>query len=1028
MKKLISILAGLTLSLAALAQTTVRGTVTEAATGMPVIGASVMVQGTTVGTITDLDGNYELGVPAGAVLVYDCIGFATVTVPVNGQSVINVQMEEDSQFLDEVVVVGYSVQKRRDVLGAVSKVDGEDLRKVPVSSVQQSLQGRIAGVDVTSQTGAPGAAISVRVRGTSSISSGNEPLYIVDGIPVEGALNSLSPNDIENISVLKDASSAAIYGSRATNGVVLITTRSGKEGDAKITYNFQGGVQTHGHLTPMTSTEEYIKLYNEAAAADNAISIVKRPLIEGAFVKDFPNVNHLEEIFQVAPLHSHELSISGGDKKTHYMISASYYNQQGIIRRTGYDRISARSNVDSQVKPWLKLTFNVSGSLANNRMVSSSGDGYAGEGGSVVRYALFRNPAIPVYMADGKTFVDLPSEYYGHAAYNSFFGDGYSPEGLTEFTDRTNKTKSLIGSTSVLINFTPDIFWKTTFGIDYRDNFLRVFNPTWGSANRINATNSLETAKTENFGWTFNTTFNHNLSLGDHRVNYLVGMEAVHNQAYYTNNTDSQFSDSDPKLVYIGLGDGTKTLSQAEDASSLLSFFLNANYNYKSRYYVSGILRLDGSSRFSAGNRWGVFYSASAGWNMEEEDFLKDVDWLSKLKLRLGYGSIGNQNIGLYAYSDRYNGKYWYALGGQAVDGYAQTTLGNSSLKWETSNQFNAGVDFEVFQGSLGASLDYYYKVTKDMLVQESLPISVGKTAAPWVNNGSVLNTGVDLEIYYRKQFHDWGFDVTLNGGYLHNRVLSLQSPMQGARVDTGIYATRTEVGQPIGAFYLYRMEGIFQNDAEILTSAYQGKGIQPGDVKYADLSGPNGTPDGIIDSYDREYMGSAIPSFTTGLNLAANYKGWDLSLFFQGAFGQKIFSQVNYDIEGYYRGFNVTKRFYDNHWTGEGSSNTQPRASWSAKSNNVRPSSRFLEDGSYFRLKNIQAGYTFTLPEKWKVSNLRVYAAASNLFTITGYSGLDPEMTVSTNSAAEGDRANGIDWGTYPVAMSFTLGLNLTF
>lgn len=1028
MKQAISLFAALALTVPALAQHNVSGTVTEAATGEPVIGASVMVQGTTVGAITDLDGTYVISVPDDATLVFDCIGFQSVTVKVDGQSQIDVALAEDNEFLDEVVVVGYSVQKRRDVLGAVSKVEGKDIRKVPVSSVQQSLQGRIAGVDVTSQTGAPGASISVRVRGTSSISSGNDPLYIVDGIPVEGALNSLSPNDIENITVLKDASSAAIYGSRATNGVVLITTRSGKEGDAKITYNFQGGVQTHGHLTPMTSTEEYIKLYNEAAAADNAVSVVQRPLIQGEYVKDFPNVNHLKEIFRVAPLHSHELSVSGGNDKTHYLISASYYNQQGIIRRTGYDRISARSNIDSQIKPWLKLSLNVSGAYASNRMVSSSGDGYAGEGGSVVRYALFRNPAIPVFMEDGTTYVDLPSEYYGNSAYNSFFGDGYSPEGLTVFTDRTNKTKSLIASTSALVNFTKDLFWKTTFGIDYRDNTLRVFNPTWGTADRINATNSLETARTDNFGWTLNTTLNHSLAFGENHINYLVGMEAIRNKAKYTNDTDSQFSDSDSKLIYIGLGDGTKTSSQAEDASSLLSFFLNANYNYGNRYYVSGILRLDGSSRFSAGNRWGVFYSASAGWNIDQEEFLKDASWLNKLKLRVGYGSIGNQNIGLYAYSDRYNGKYWYALGGQGVDGYAQTTLGNSKLKWETSNQFNAGIDIEVLDGTLGGSIDYYYKVTKDMLVQESLPLSVGKTAAPWVNNGSVLNTGVDLEIFYRRQFRDWGFEINLNGGYLHNEVLSLNSPILGARVDTGIYATRTEVGQPIGAFYLYKMDGIFQNDGEILTSAYQGKGIKPGDVKYADISGPDGVPDGTIDSYDRVYMGSAIPKFTTGLNLAFNYKGWDLSMFFQGAFGQKIFSQVNYDIEGYYRGFNVTKRFYDNHWTGEETSNTQPRASWTAKSNNVRPSSRFLESGSYFRLKNIQAGYTFPMGEHSPVSHLRIYAAATNVLTLTGYSGLDPEMTVSTNSAAEGDRANGIDWGTYPVAMSFTLGLNITF
>jgi TonB-linked SusC/RagA family outer membrane protein len=447
------------------------------------------------------------------------------------------------------------------------------------------------------------------------------------------------------------------------------------------------------------------------------------------------------------------------------------------------------------------------------------------------------------------------------------------------------------------------------------------------------------------------------------------------------------------------------------------------NYNYKDKYYLSGIIRRDGSSRFSSGNRWGTFYSVSGGWNMEQEPFLANNPVISKLKLRVGYGSIGNQNIGLYAYSDRYSQGYYYAFGGKSYNGYAQTTLGNKNLKWETSNQLNAGVDLELYKGMLGASVDYYYKITDNMLVQEALPLSVGDASTPWINNGSVLNTGVDIELYYRKAFKDGGFDITLNGGYLYNKVQSLKSPILGGRVDNGIYATKTAVGHPIGSFYVYKMDGIFQNTTEILTSAYQGGDIKPGDIKYANKNG-----DSKIDANDRYYMGSAIPKFTTGINLSGNYKGFDASLFFQGAFGQKVFSQVNYDIEGFYRGFNVTERYYKNHWTGEGSTNSYPRASWGAKSNNVKVSSRFLEDGSYLRLKNVQLGYTFNLPEKWKIQNLRLYLAATNLLTITGYSGLDPEMTVSTNSNSEGDRANGIDWGTYPVSKSYTFGVNLTF
>lgn len=1026
MKRLIMLILAL-LPVSLFAQIKVSGVVVDPTNNEPVIGAGVVIKGTTNGTITDLDGHYEITVPSNdSVLEFTCVGYSDIEVTVKGRTEINIEMTTATNFLDDVVVVGYSVQKKRDVLGAVSKVGGEELNKVPVASISQSLQGRISGVEVTNQTGAPGSAISVRVRGSSSISSSNEPLYIVDGIPVESGLNNISPNDIENITVLKDASSAAIYGSRASNGVVLVTTKGGSKGTSRISYNMQTGIQMHGRLTPMANTAQYIEMYNEAAASDNASSVVKRPLISGDYVKDFADVNHVKEIFRVAPITSHELSLSGGTEKTQYIISGSYFRQDGIIKSTNYQRGGIRSNVTSQVKDWLKVGLNVNGSISNQRMVSSSGDGYgSSEGGSVVRYAFFRNPAVPVYDENGN-YVDLPSEYYGNPVYNTFFGDGYSPEGLIENTDRTSRTTSFLATGNILINFTKDIFWNTTAGVDYRDYSIRVFNPTWGSNNRINSSNSLDVNSANNINWTFNSTFNHRITAGNNSVNYLIGAELVKNHERTTGMSDTIFSDTSDNLLYIGLGNGINRAVQGESGSALMSFFASANYNYGSKYYVSAIIREDGSSRFSKKHRWGTFYSVSAGWNIEEESFIKsNTDKINKLKLRAGYGSIGNQNIGLYAYNDRYNPNYYYAFGSGVSNGYAQTALANENLKWETSNQFNVGLDFEGFKNTFGVSVDYYYKVTRDMLVQESVPSSVGYLSAPWINNGSVLNTGVDLEIFYRRNFENWGFNITLNGGYLHNKVLSLNAPIQSGRVDSGVYATLTQVGYPIGSFFLYKMDGIFQNDTEIMMSANQGPAgsIKPGDVRYVDVN-----EDGVIDEKDRTYCGSAIPKFTTGLNISFNIKNWDISMFFQGAFGQKIFSQINYDIEGYYRGFNITKRYYDEHWTEANHSNTQPRASWSGKTNNVKASTRFLEDGSYVRLKNLQVGYNFKTPEGCAVSSCRLYLAGSNLFTLTGYSGLDPEMTVSSNSASEGDRANGIDWGTYPVARSITLGLNITF
>jgi TonB-linked SusC/RagA family outer membrane protein len=1001
------------------------GTVRDAVSNEELIGATVMLSGKKTGTITDMKGNFTILAPQDGTLLVSYLGYKPQEVKIADQKNLEIKLIPESESMNEVEVVGYAVQKKRDVLGAVSKVNGSQLSQIPVASTADALQGRVAGVDVSSQTGAPGADISVRIRGVGSISSSNDPLYIVDGIPVQNALNNISPDEIQSITVLKDASSAAIYGSRANNGVVLITTKRGKAGATRISYNAQIGFQSHGYLTPMCNTNQYIQLYNQAANNDNQEpgAVVQRPLIEGTYVQNFPNVNHLADIFCNAPLQSHELSISGGNDKTQYLIFSSYFDQNGIIKSTGYKRFNLRSNINTEVAKWLHLGLDVSGGTSSNQIISSSGDGYAGGGGSVVRYALYRNPAIPVLDSKGG-YVDLPSAYYGNSVYDSFFGDGYSPEGLEAYNNDNQRINSLLVSGNVLVKLPYDLYWKSTYGLDYSDQTSREYDETWGTLDRINNPNGLVVSNAINNNWTVNSTLNRSFKFaGKHNLTTMLGVEANKQTGYNLINTDSEFADSDPSFFYIGNGTGPKTAFESASASTLLSLFATANYNYNDKYYLSGIIRRDGSSRFSSGHQWGTFYSASAGWNIDSEDFMKNIQAINILKLRVGYGAIGNQNIGLYANTDRVGGQFYYTFGGNSYNGYAQYALGNNNLKWETSNQLNVGADLEMFNESLGLTLDYYYKVTSNMLVQVPLPPSAGNVTPSWINDGSVLNTGVDVELFYRKNYKHGGFNITLNGGYLHNDVLSLPAPIVGGRVDDGVYATQTAVGHPIGSFYLYKMDGIFQNAQQILTSAYQGSSVRPGDVKYVDEN-----HDGTINASDRVYMGSAIPIFTTGLTLAGNYRGFDMSLFFQGAFGQKIFSQVNYDIEGFYRGFNVTENFYKNHWTGEGTSNTEPLASWNDKLNNVMASSRFLEDGSYMRLKNIQVGYTIPNSKKLNIEKVRIYLAATNLLTFTKYSGLDPEMTVSTNSASEGDRANNIDWGTYPVSISYTIGLNITF
>ena len=1030
MKRLLLLVITLSATLSLFAQQLVEGTVTDAKTNETLIGVAIQIKGTILGTTTDVDGKYRLTsdqLTSVSVLIYSYIGYASVEQVVGNLSVINIQLNAEQIMLDELVVIGYGTAKKRNVLGAVTKVNSKELTMLPVAGVAQALQGRAAGVQVTQNTGAPGEGVSVRIRGAGSINSGNEPLYIVDGMPTADALKILTPGDIENISVLKDASSAAIYGSRANNGVVLITTKKGVKGKTKVSYSGQTGFQRATRLTKMVNTKDYITIYNEAATNDNAFLPVslKRNLITTEDATGFDDVNYVDELLQNAPVNSHEISLSGGNETTNYLISTSYFNQKGIISGSGYTRGTARLDLNTEAAKWLTVGVSMLVGISSNDIIGSSGDGAGGNGGSVIRYAFFRNPAIPVRFADG-TFVDRPAEYFGNQKYDSFLGDGYNPIGMTAHNENNRRDDSYLGKAYFTAKITDKLKFTTNLGVDYRNTFSRRFSPTWGTLDRINAINGLGVGNERASNLTMNNVLNYETKFGEaHTFSAMAGFEAIKNSGRGLYSSDMDFPIEQEELLYIGNGLGIKISSQSEYASTLASFFGRASYDFKGKYYLSGTLRRDGSSKFTGDNKWGTFYSLSAGWVLKQENFLQNVSWLTNLKLRAGYGAIGNQDIKLYAYSDRISPYYNYAFGGISNSGYAQSALGNSNLKWETSYQYNGGVDVELWKGAFAVSVDYYYKVTQDMLVEAPNPPSTGYAAASWINSGSVLNKGVEIEATYRQTKTDWGYSIGGNLALVHNEVLELDAPLYGGRVESGIDATRTEVGQPIGSFYLLEMEGVFQNTTDVLLSANQGPNIRPGDVKYKDQN-----LDGFINEKDRVFMGSAIPKMIAGVNLSANYKSFDLSIFFQGTYGNKIYSQINQDIEGFYRGFTVTQRYFDERWTGEGTSNTQPRASWTAKSNNATPSSRFLEDGSYIRLKNAQLGYT--IPAKALkfigLSSTRVYASGTNLLTWTKYSGLDPEMTVSDNSKTEGDRAAGIDWGTYPSAMTLMLGIDIKF
>jgi len=1008
-----------TLSLSAQAQITLTGTV-KSDVNEPLIGASVLIKNTSLGTTVDVNGTFTLQLDEhlkNSTLVVSFIGYISQEVSVGEARTFTIILTEDATQLAEVVVTGYTAQEKGKITGAVNTIGEEMLGKLPVAGIDQALQGRAPGVVVTQNTGAPGEGVAVRIRGAGSVNSSNSPLYVVDGIPTLD-ISALSAQDIASITVLKDAGATAVYGSRAANGVVIVTTKSGSVSAPKIQINSEVGVQSPSRLIDMTNTSDYVTIYNEATNNDNANKnpLLHRPLITEDMQAGLPNVDYLDAILRDGILQSHSISVTGGEGKTRYFLSGNYFDQQGIIKSSNYNRLSSRINVDTEVKTWLKTGVNVNFTRATTDLIGSSGDGAGGNGGSVIRYAFFRTPAIPIYDADGE-YTDKPERF-------DLFGDGYSPVGMLAYNNNKKISNRLFGKFFIDISPFRDLKFTSNVGVDFTSANQRRFDRNWGSGNRINNPNQLSVVDSRYQALTFSNFATYTKSLNDHSLVFLLGTEAIQVQQYELIASEKSFPDQSSNLVYLGNGLGQKISKENKVGNALLSYFGRINYDFQEKYLVSATVRRDGSSRFGIDNRWGTFYAGSLGWRIDKESFLINNSFIDRLLLRVGYGSIGNQEIGDYPFTDMINSGYNYPLGNVRATGYAVSNLGNSKVKWETSNQLNVGADLELWNGKFSASLDYFNKITSDLLVRQPIASSAGEAQSPWVNNGKVLNSGFELALSYANTFGGFHYSISGNAATLDNEVLEVDAPITGGAIGSD-RITRTEEGYPIGSFYLYEMEGIFQSAADIFTHAYQGSAIQPGDVKFKDQNG-----DGTIDGNDRTHAGSPIPKVTAGLNINVGYRSWDISVFFQGAYGQKIFSVLNRDIEGFYRPFNVTQRYFDNRWTGPESSNDFPRASWDASGNNTKYSTRFLEDGSYTRLKNLQIGYTIskTTLERYGFSAARIYLSGTNLFTFTNYQGLDPEMTVSNNAQGQGDSSAGMDWGTYPAAKSYNIGINLTF
>lgn len=996
----------------------ITGKVSSAA-GDALAGASVKVKGTTTGTSTDAGGNFTLTVPEEATLVVSYIGFQEQEIPISGRTQFSIVLQTVPGNINEVVVIGYGTTRKRNLTGAVSTIRSADISNLPVGGIDQIMQGKAAGVTVTQGTGAPGSPINVRIRGIGTIND-NNPLYIIDGVPTKEGIASISPNDIEDISILKDAASASIYGARAASGVVLVTTKKGRQGKPRFGFSGYTGVQTPGHYIKMANTRQYVNAFNIAATNDG------RGLIPLTMLDTLPDVDWQKEVLRPANMTNVQMSVSGGSENTQYFVSANYFGQQGMIKNSAFDRLSLRSSLSTTLSRVFRFGMNLNLGYNKNREVGSSGDGYGNgnPGPSVVRYALFRTPATPVYDKAGN-FVDIPDP-------REFFGDGLNPVGLAANTDRNFYNYSILGDVYLEITPVKNLRIRSDIGTNLILTEYKQFFPTWGSPARLqNSPNSLAQSYMNNFNYNWTNTATYNMKTGDHSLEVLAGAEAISNDIRQLSASRQSFIDQGSSFQYLNNGTKNPLNGGLESQWALFSVFSRLSYAYNDKYLATFSVRRDGSSRLDPHDRYGNFFSGSVGWRLDKEKFMENIRAVSLMKLRAGWGQLGNQEIGNYSYTTIIRGgSIYYPFGTTATPAYSIVAKGNPNVRWETSNQTDIGLDMGFFNNALLFTVDYYDKKTSNVLLSPPQPSSAGSAASATENAANITNSGFEFEANYRKSINkDWRYELSANLATVHNKVTSLAGgrPVTAGRIDNNLNGTITTVGQPIGEFYLLKMDGIFQNALEVFTHAYQGAGIQPGDVKFRDLN-----HDGVINQDDRVYAGSPIPKFSYGFTGNIGYKNFDLSLFFQGVNGNKIYNQVLTDIEGFYRSFNITERVATKSWTGEGSTNTFPRLSWTGAQNNKQASTRFLEDGSYLRLKNLQLGYRLG-PEtlsRWKISSVRLFVSVQNLFTITKYTGLDPEMATSANAATsgDGDKAVGIDWGMYPSARTFTAGVNLNF
>ena len=1012
---------------------TITGTVLSGEDQQPLIGVNVVVVGTQDGTITDFNGVYTVSASADAFLQFSYTGFVTQDVNVGGRTSINLTLEPDNQLLEDVVVVGYKKEIKSNISSAISTVKAENINHLPLSGLDQALQGQAAGVQVTQTTGAPGDDIAVRIRGAGTLGN-NNPLYIIDGVPTTGNINMFSISDIESIEILKDAASASIYGSRSANGVIVITTKKGKKGAPTFNFDSYYGIQEANRLPDLLNTEEYLLIRNEAINNANSLRDPIRQLdtYDVAILDTLGEVNWLDEVFNSAPTQRYSLSASGGGDNGSFYLMGEYSSQEGVFKRQRYDKYLLRFNGDIGTKKF-RVGNNISFSYTDRDVINSSGDG-GGPGNELsgIRYALIAAPLFPIYDQNG--------DYINTSATlgdPNLYGDGNAnPLAFIDATNWTVQRYRFFGNVFAEYKFLPNLTFRTNLGADILFQDENIFKERLSAA--IYDPTSLSRGNVTDRTMIWNNTLDYSTSIGaskSHNVSLLIGMEAIENRTDYLGASARNYFLTDPNFQFI---DNSVTQELGDiDASGiatewgLMSYFAQAGYNYKSRYILSGSVRRDGSSRFGKANRYAVFPAVSAAWNVSGESFFDNIDIISHLKLRASWGQQGNQEIGIYPYSSLVEtGIIEYPFGGQISTGTEIVETGNENIKWETTTQTDFGMDLSLWDDRLSIIADYYIKRTDDILVRVPLPQSAGAFTPPYVNAGTVENKGLEFALSYRNTISELHYNIGANIATIDNKVISIAGtePLLGGFGLSDGPITRTEPGYPLGSFYLYKMEGIFQSQEEIDASAFQADDTRPGDIRFADLNGDN-----VINDDDRGHFGNPFPDFTLGFNLGFQYKNFDLSVLVQGVFGNDVyFLYGNFAYETQLRGFNSYAKILDR-WTPTNTDTDIPKVSVDDRNNNRRISTRFLEDGSYVRVRNVTLGYTFNnLLKTDKIKDLRLYVSAQNLFTFTKYSGLDPEIQANTNDTqgynVSSDLAVGIDWGTVPAPRTILVGMNIKF